>query len=405
MLCIGEEGIETPEIVELLEKNNVIVFSTKNTNYEDGGKGIQIDKICNYFHVLIADGFNIDKLKQDYGEKYGEMIELLKKSTGDKNGLSADNQVIYCREEVFKNYNKEMFNIFNESNIKIIINVDYVHELTNINSELENYYVHICNPNNNVTRSNISKTIYTKKEYEEILNTIKSLTKDIHENDNDFVKMVKIYNTIKEYSSYVKEVDQSAKGLINGWQGDCEYYADAIYNMGRYVGVDSVNFRCGVDEEKGGHIWNYFIYEFEGVTYAIQLDGTLGDKEDDRFYSNFSGEGFDLIHNDFKYEGLSAANPIGVKTLLFSNSFLKSFFAFVNKDINIRPETFANFEKMGINFDNLIYVLDRNGKEFEGEPKLYLTAGEPVENHIDEIIKCIRGDHEITDEEQGMQQE
>ena len=213
-----------------------------------------------------------------------------------------------------------------------------------------------------------TKDFYTKQDYDRIMGVVHELTQNIKEDDNDFVKMAKIYLALIEHLNYDYEsleakYDRDHKcgnllSLCDGL-GVCAGYADAACNLGRYVGVEC-NVAWGGMEDKEGHAWDVFYYTDKyGQKRSYGFDATWGDSDKRNASQYFATNNFELSHYE-RYNTYSDAiktdfGPIIETDLVpksndgFENDFIEGFLTLVANDINIRPETLSEMQQRRYN--------------------------------------------------------
>ena len=340
--------------VDSLESGNIFILDTAQTA-ENGNNQLTISGIGHSFSE--SQFANLQKLS-----------EL----------PDGETKIIYGKKSSFENATIQL-----PEGYQKCINLDFAQDIDE--NQVGNYdYVHIS-PRYNAN-SLETKEFYTKEEYGQALEVIKQITGNIKEDDNDFVKMAKIYLNTINYMTY--DHDEFAKGydrdsssgnllsLLKG-TGVCTAYTDIIYNAAMYKGVECLPVVGQTD--KDGHAWNIFYYtDKNGNTSCYGIDATYGDGTGKSFRNNFATNTFENQH----YDHFNAEMPLAYcekatrSDAGFGNKFIEEFLKLVENDINIRPETYQEMQSKGITCEMLISAKQNNPELFEG----------PVENNEEMIF-------------------
>lgn len=345
---------EEINFVDLLESGTIFVLdtapSTENNNYQ-----------------LTLSGINQSLSESEYSnlQKLPELPD-------------GETKVIYANSDSFKSANYPI-----PDGYKKCINLDYIETLDE--SQVGDYdYVHISPKYN--ANSLETKEFYTKEQYEQILESMKQITSNIKDDDNDFVKMAKIYLNTINYMTYdheerFKEHDRDAScgnllSVIKG-TGVCAGYTDIVLNAALSKGVECLPV---IDQtDTSGHAWNVFYYtDKHGNTSCYGIDTTFGDGTSKEIRNNFATNTFESSHSDhYDVEiPLAYCENATRSNAGFGNRFIEEFLQLVENDINIRPETYQEMKKNGITCEMLISAKQNNPELFEG----------PVENNEEMIF-------------------
>ena len=379
---IDASRIETYHIVERLERNG------ETDTLQQYAEKINSDEEANFVNLLESESIFVLNTETVPDEKTGTLKQSI---TGidkviDSDGIAeleeiegSETKIVYAKESAFEKSQSTL-----PKGYKKCVNLDYIQDLDEeVLKDID--YIHISPKYNSNTAE--TKEFYTKEDYLRVMDVVHELTQNIKDDDNDFVKMAKIYLGVIDYMNY--DYDSFAEGYDRDSKsgnllalldelGVCTAYTDSVYNLAKYKGVDC---KANVGQtDKSGHSWNVFYYTDKyGEKHCYGVDATFGEGNMKKMRNNFASNIFENTHSDYYTAGIPLAYSENAtrSDSGFGNQFIEEFLGLVQNDINIRPETFQEMKNHGITSDDLITTKNNH-------PELFR---EPVEVQEDMIIQ------------------